>query len=173
MPTSERRALIISADRFEDSELSEPLRQLQAKGVAVDLAAPHKGVITGKHGHKVEVGLALPEVRPEHYDLLLLPGGKAPAELQKNARAVAIARDFLAAGKPLAAICHGPQVLIPSGLLEGRTATCYRGMAAELKAAGVDYQDRAVVVDGNLITSRRPADLPAFMQAIFKALGLD
>jgi protease I len=166
------RALIISADRFEDSELVEPLRQLQAMGVAVDLAAPHEGIITGKHGHEVEAGLALDEVQPNLYDLLVLPGGKAPADLQNNALAVAIARDFLEAGKPVAAICHGPQVLIPSGLLAGRTATCYRGMAAELKAAGVVYQDRAVVVDGNLITSRKPADLPAFIQAIFNVLGL-
>jgi protease I len=166
------RALIISANSFEDSELSEPLRQLSANGVTVDLAAPQRGVITGKHGHKIEAGLVLDEVQPERYDLLVLPGGKAPAELQKNALAVAIARDFLAAGKPVAAICHGSQVLIPSGLLAGRTATCYRGMASELKAAGVDYQDRAVVVDGKLITSRKPADLPVFIQAIFKLLGL-
>ena len=97
---------------------------------------------------------------------------KQPARLQKNAQAVAIARYFLEAGKPVAAICHGLQVLIPSGLLAGRTATCYRGMAPELKSAGVDYRDREVVVDGNLITSRQPADLPAFMRAIFEALGL-
>ncbi len=167
------RALIVSSDRFEDSELSEPLRQLQAKGVAVDTAAPRKGPITGKHGRTVEAGLALGEVRPENYDLLVLPGGKAPASLQRDTQAVAIASAFLAAGKPVAAICHGPQVLIPSGLLAGRSATCFRGMAPELKSAGVDYQDREVVVDGNLITSRQPADLPAFMQAIFAALGLD
>jgi protease I len=172
MSSTDRRALIISADRFEDSELVEPLRQLQAKGVAVDLAAPHDDIITGKHGHKVAAGLALDEVQPDLYDLLVLPGGKAPADLQNNALSVAIARDFLEAGKPVAAICHGPQVLIPSGLLAGRTATCYRGMAAELKAAGVVYQDRAVVVDGNLITSRKSADLPAFMQAILNILGL-
>lgn len=166
------RALIISADRFEDSELAEPLHQLQAKGVEVDLAAPQKGQITGKHGHKVHAGLALDAVQPEDYDLLVLPGGKAPAVLQKNPDAVAIARHFLLAGKPVAAICHGPQVLIPTGLLAGRTATCYRDMRRELEAAGVDYQDREVVVDGNLISSRQPADIPAFMQAIFKAIGL-
>lgn len=166
------RALIISSDQFEDSELREPLRQLQAGGVTVDLAAPQKGSITGKHGYKVEAGLALDEVQPESYDLLVLPGGKAPARLQKNSQAVAIARYFLETGKPVAAICHGPQVLMPDGLLAGRTATCYRGVAPELKAAGMNYRDRAVVVDGNLITSRQPADLPAFMQAIFQALGL-
>jgi len=167
------RALIVSADGFEDSELSEPLRRLQDKGVATELAAPHRGTITGKHGCRAEAELTLDEVRPERYELLVLPGGRAPAVLQKNTRAVAIARDFLEAGKPVAAICHGPQVLIPSGLLAGRSATCYGGIAAELKAAGVRYRDRAVVVDGNLITSRKPADLPAFMQAVFEALGLD
>ncbi len=166
------RALMISADRFEDSELAEPLHQLLAKGVEVDLAAPQKGRITGKHGHKVHAGLALDAVQPEDYDLLVLPGGKAPAVLQKNPDAVAIARHFLLAGKPVAAICHGPQVLIPTGLLAGCTATCYRDMRQEREAAGVNYQDREVVVDGKLISSRQPADIPAFMQAIFKAIGL-
>jgi protease I len=167
------RALIISADRFEDSELTEPLYRLRAKGVDVDVAAPHKGPIIGKHGHEVYAGLALDAVRPEDYGLLVLPGGKAPATLQKNPAAVAIARHFLAVGKPVAAICHGPQVLIPTGLFAGRTATCYRKMRQELERAGVTYQDSEVVVDGNLISSRQPADLPAFMRAILDAIGLD
>lgn len=166
------RALIISSDRFEDSELAQPLRQLQAKGVEVDIAAPKKGLIIGKHGHKVSVGLALDAVRPEDYGLLLLPGGKAPASLRKDPEAVAIARHFLQADKPVAAICHGPQVLIATGLLAGRTATCYRDMRQELEAAGVEYLDREVVVDDNLITSRQPADIPAFMRAIFGIMGL-
>jgi protease I len=165
-------ALIISADRFEDSELSEPLYQLRARGLEVDVAAPRKGFITGKHGHTIGAGLALDAVRPEDYDLLLLPGGKAPATLQKNPEAVAIARHFMAAGKPVAAICHGTQVLIATGLLAGHTATCYRKIRQELESAGVNYQDREVVVDGNLITSRQPADIPAFMQAIFQVIGL-
>jgi protease I len=97
------RALIVSSDRFEDSELAEPLRQLLAQGVAVDVAAPQAGLITGKHGHKASAGLALDAVRPEIYDLLLVPGGKAPASLRKNPEAVAIARYFLEADKPVAA----------------------------------------------------------------------
>jgi protease I len=167
------RALIISADRFEDSELAEPLHQLRAKGVEVAVAAPQRGLITGKHGHTVQAELALEDVEPEAYDLLLLPGGKAPATLQKQPAAVAIARHFLMAGKPVAAICHGPQVLIATGLLAGRRATGYKAIQQELVAAGVEYQDREVVVDGNLITSRQPSDIPAFMEAIFKAMGLD
>jgi protease I len=167
------RALIVSADLFEDSELREPLRQLQGKGVTVDVAAPQRGVITGKHGYTVAAGLALAEVMPEDYDLLVLPGGKAPAGLRKQARALAIARYFLQAGKPVAAICHGTQLLIPGGLLARRSATCYRDMVQELQAAGAEYRDSEVVVDGNLITSRQPTDLPAFMRAVLRALQLD
>jgi protease I len=165
------RALIVSADRFEDSEISEPLQQLRARGVEVDIAAPQQGPITGKHGHTVSAGLALSSVRAEDYDLLLLPGGKAPASLRKNPEAVAIARHFLQADKPVAAICHGPQLLIATGLMAGRTATCYRAVRQELEAAGVSYLDCEVVVDGNLVTSRQPADLPAFMQAILRITG--
>lgn len=167
------RALIVTADRFEDSELVEPMYRLRAKGIEVQVAAPQDGTITGKHGHRVHAGLALDAVRPQDYDLLVLPGGKAPASLRANPDAVAIARYFLEAGRPVAAICHGPQVLIPTGLLAGRTATCYRGVRQELEAAGVNYEDREVVVDGNLITSRQPADIPAFMRAILAAIGLD
>lgn len=166
------RALIVSADRFEDSELSEPLQQLRAKGVEVDIAAPQQGPITGKHGHRVSAGLALGAVRTEHYDLLLLPGGEAPASLRKIPEAVDIARHFLQAGKPVAAICHGPQLLIATGLMMGRTATAYHAVRQELEAAGVKYLDREAVVDGNLVTSRQPDDIPAFLGAIFRITGL-
>ncbi len=166
------RALIVSSDRFEDSELSEPLQQLQAKGVEVHIAAPQHGPITGKHGHRVSAGLTLSAVRAEDYDLLLLPGGEAPASLRKIPEAAAIARHFLQADKPVAAICHGPQLLIATGLMSGRTATCYRAVRQELEAAGVNYLDREVVVDGNLVTSRQPGDIPAFMRAIFRITGL-
>ena len=166
------RALIVSADRFEDSELSEPLQQLQSKGVEVDIAAPQQRPITGKHGHRVSAGLALSAVRAEDYDVLLLPGGEAPASLRKIPEAVAIARHFLQADKPVAAICHGPQLLIATGLMAGRTATCYRAVKRELEAAGANYLDCEVVVDGNLVTSRQPADIPAFMRAIFRITRL-
>jgi protease I len=166
------RALIVSSDRFEDSELSEPLQQLQARGVEVDIAAPQQGPITGKHGLTVSASVALNAVRAGDYDLLLLPGGEAPASLRNIPEPVAIVRHFLQADKPVAAICHGPQLLIATGLMAGRTATCYRAVRRELEAAGVNYLDREVVVDGNLVTSRRPADIPAFMQAIFKITRL-
>jgi len=166
------RALIVSSDRFEDSELSEPLQRLQAKGVEVDIAAPQQRAITGKHGPKVSAGLALGAVRAEDYDLLLLPSGEAPASLRKIPEAVAIVRHFLGADKPVAAICHGPQLLIAAGLMAGRTAACYRAVRQELEAAEVNYLDREVVEDGNLATSHQPADIPAFMQAIFRITKL-
>ena len=166
------RALIVSADLFEDSELIEPLRQLEAKGVKVDIAAPQAGAITGKHGSQVQASLALAAVRPEDYDLLIIPGGKAPTRLRDIPQAVAIARRFLQANKPTAAICHGPQLLIATGLLSGRKVTSYHAVAPECEATGAIYRDRAVVVDGNVITSRQPGDIPAFMAAIFEAIGL-
>jgi len=166
------RALIVSSDRFEDSELFEPLQLLQATGVEVDIAAPQQRTITGKHGHAVGADLALGAARPEDYDLLMLPGGEAPASLREIPEAVAIVRHFLEADKPVAAICHGPQLLVATGLMAGRTATCYRAVRQELAAAGVNYLDREVVVDGNLVTSRQPADIPAFMRAIFTVTRL-
>jgi protease I len=166
------RALIVSADRFEDSELSEPLQELGAGGVEVDIAAPQQGPITGKHGHRVIAGLALSAVRAEDYELMVLPGGEASASLRKIPEAVAIARHFLQADKPVAAICHGPQLLIATGLMAGRTATCYRAVRQEFEAAGVNYLDREVVVDGNLVTSRKPSDIPSFMRSIFQITGL-
>jgi protease I len=106
-------------------------------------------------------------VRAEDYDLLLLPGGEASASLREILEAGTIVRHFLQANEPVAAICHGPQLLFATGLMAGRTATCYRAVRQELEAAGVSYLDREVVVDGNLVTSGHPADIPAFMQAIF------
>jgi protease I len=164
------KVLIVSADGFEDSELLEPHERLAQAGIAVDIASPTAGHITGKHGHVAEARLAVSEVDAADYDALVLPGGRAPATLRHDEHVLALTRAFMAAGKPLAAICHGPQILLSAGVLAGRTATCYQSVAGELRAAGVRHVDRAVVVDGNLITSRRPADLPAFIEAILQAL---
>ena len=106
------KALIVSADHFEDSELLFPFYRLQEAGLAVDVASISRGNIHGKHGYEVVVDKALAEVDPQAYDLLVLPGGKAPATLRKEAAAIAIAQDFMRGGKPVAAICHGPQILI-------------------------------------------------------------
>jgi len=164
------RALIISADQFEDSELLVPYYRLREEGIPVDVAAPAGGTITGKHGYQVPVDLTLGQVRPENYTLLVLPGGKAPAAIRKETAALEICRHFFAHHKPVAAICHGPQTLISAGLLAGRRATCYKAVAEEMRGADALYEDSEVVVDGNLVTSRIPSDLPAFMREMMKKL---
>jgi protease I len=164
------KALIISADNFEDTELLVPYYRLKEEGIYVDIASINKGRIKGKHGYEVEVNKTLKEVKPDEYDILILPGGKAPEVIRKEKEALDIARHFFEKNKPVAAICHGPQILISANLLKGRHATCYRTVADELKASGALYEDKEVVVDGNLITSRQPSDLPSFMREIIKAI---
>ncbi len=164
------RALIISADRFEDSELLVPYQKLKEEGIDTDIAGPRKGSIKGKHGHKVKVDLSVEEVDPSRYDLLILPGGKAPVALRHDVKVLSIARHFFEREKPVAAICHGPQILVSAGVLKGRRATCYRSVTKELQKAGADYKDAQVVVDGKLVTSRQPSDLPAFMEEIMKVI---
>jgi protease I len=131
-----------------------------------------KGKIRGKHGYEMEVDKTLDEVKPEDYDVLVLPGGRAPEAIRKEQKAVKIAQHFFDKAKPVSAICHGPQTLITAGLLRGRRATCYKSVSKELKDAGALYEDEEVVVDGNLITSRKPSDLPAFMRETMKKLKL-
>jgi protease I len=164
------KALFISADHFEDSELLVPYYRFREEGIEVDIASMKKGTIKGKHGYEVEVTRILGQVRPDDYDILVLPGGKAPEAVRKEPRAVEIARDFFRKNKPVAAICHGPQTLITAGLLKGRHATCYRTVAPEMKDSGALYEDKEVVVDGNLVTSRQPSDLPAFLRETMKLL---
>ena len=164
------RALIVSADHFEDSELLYPFYRLQEEGLQVDIASIARGKINGKHGYEIVVDKALRDVDPNDYDLLVLPGGKAPTKLRKEPAAVAIAQDFMRSNKPVAAICHGPQILITAGVLQGRRATCYHSVAEELQEAGALYEDKEVVVDGKLVTSRQPSDLPAFMREIVRLL---
>lgn len=164
------KALIVSADGFEDAELRVPLLRLQEESVAVDVASIRRGRIRGKHGYETDVDKALQEIRPQEYDLLILPGGKAPAMLRKERAALEIVRAFMAADKPVAAICHGPQILVDAGVMRGRRATCFHTIAAELRDAGALYEDREVIVDGNLITARQPADLPAFVRETMKRL---
>jgi protease I len=164
------KALMISTDNFEDMELFVPYYRLKEEGIQVDIASMKRGKIKGKHGYEIEVNKTLEEVEPEKYDILVLPGGKAPEEVRKDRTAVGIAKFFFMENKPVSAICHGPQTLITAGLLRGRHATCYRSVAPEMKEAGAVYEDREVVVDGNLVTSRQPSDLPAFMRETMKMI---
>ena len=162
------KALILSADNFEDSELLVPLYRLQEAGYAVEVAANKEGSIIGKHGYEVQVDKIFAAVNPAEYALLILPGGKAPAAIRDLPSVQAIAQAFFAAYKPVGAICHGPQILVSAGLLSGRHATCYWTVADELRDAGAKYQDCEVVVDSRLVTSRQPGDLPAFMRELMR-----
>ena len=166
------KALIISADNFEDTELLVPYYRLKEAGVEVTVASLSRGTIKGKHGYEVAVDKTLDEINSDDYAFLVLPGGEAPAVVRKKSKALEIARSFFARSKPDAAICHGPQILISAGLMQGRRATCYRSVADELKKAGALYDDQEVVVDANLVTSREPADLPAFMRETMKQIRL-
>jgi archaeal arginyl aminopeptidase len=164
------KALILSADGFEDSELLVPYYRFKEERMDVDVASMRKGTIAGKHGYRVVVDKTLDEVRPDQYDVLIVPGGDAPSAIRGKEAALKIAAAFFRAGKPVAAICHGPQVLISAGLLSSRRATCHESVSRELKQAGAIYEDDEVIVDGNLITSRKPADLPAFIRELMRML---
>jgi len=164
------KALILSADNFEDTELLVPLYRLREAGYTVDVASEKRDAIRGKHGYEVQVDKLFSEISAGDYDVLVLPGGKAPAAIRNIPKVQEIARTFMSGGKPVAAICHGPQILISAGLVRGRKATCYKLVTTELREAGAQYEDSEVVVDGNLITSREPKDLPAFNRELMRML---
>ncbi len=162
------KALILTADEFEDSELLVPYYRLREEDVMVDIVAPIRGTVRGEHGYKVEATRSVADIQPDEYDLLIIPGGRAAEALSDDKAALRIAEWFLEQHKLIAAICHGPLVLIPTGLMEERQATCHPSIAFALRAAHVHYLNQEVVVDNHLVTSRGPADLPAFMREVMK-----
>lgn len=164
------KALIISADNFEDTELLVPDYRMKEEGIKVDIASIREGKIRGKHGYQIGVDKTLQEVNPDEYDILILPGGRAPEALKKEKKVTEIVREFFQKKKPISAICHGPQLLAAAGVLEGRRVTSYRSVVEEMRNAGAIYEDKEVVVDGNLITSRQPSDLPFFLKETMKIL---
>lgn len=164
------KALIFGADGFEDQELFYPFHRLKEENVDVRVASMRKGTIVGKHGYSIDVDITFKEIDPAGFDILVIAGGKAPARIRLDEKALDITRHFFDENKPVAAICHGVQVLISAGVLEGRRATCYIGIRDDLKMAGAKYENSEVVVDGNLITSRHPFDLYAFGREIVKMI---
>lgn len=169
------RAVIITANEFEDMELFFPYFRLLEEGFEVDIAAPQKGTIQGEHGYSLEITKTIDAVDPDKYDLLVVPGGfpdGAPATVRKIKKAQEIAKSFFARKKPVASICHGPWLLVSADLVRGRHLTSYwhDGVPEEIKAAGGIYEDKEVVVDGNLVTSRWPMDLPAFAREMIKLI---
>ena len=168
-----KRAVILTADGFEDFELFFPLFRLIEAGWSVDVAAPAKERIAGEHGYALMPDLTFDEVDPDAYRLLFIPGGfpdGAPATVRKIPRAIEITRAFFAKNKPVVSICHGPWTLVSAGQVKGRRLTSYweDGVPQEIEAAGGTWIDQEVVVDGNLVTSRYPMDLPAFMREVMR-----
>jgi protease I len=158
---------ILTENGFEEVELTSPKKALEEQGATVHVISPQKDKVKAMKDHEwsieVTVDKHLPEVRAEDYDGLLLPGGVInPDQLRTSEDAVKFIQDFFAAGKPVAAICHGPQSLIEAGVVEGREMTSYPSIKTDLQNAGARWVDQEVVVDQGLVTSRKPDDLPAF-----------
>ena len=172
---SSKRVAIIATDYFEEAELLEPRKALEDAGVKVEVIAPEGGSIKGlqhvEPGEEVPVDKTLDDVNPEDYDGVVLPGGAINADqlrMNKKARSFVIAN--MEAGKPTAVICHAPWVLVSAGLVNGKKLTSYPTLQDDIINAGGNWVDEEVVIDGNLITSRKPDDLPAFNDALLGKL---
>lgn len=168
----------MATDRFEESELFVPRQRLLAAGARVSLAAlslkPILGTVLDEPGRSIAPDLTIGEVDTRDYDALLLPGGVVnPDRLRMEPRAVAIVREFDQAAKPVAAICHGPWLLVEADIVRGRRVTGWRSIRTDLANAGAVVLDSPVVVDGNLVTSRQPGDVEAFSAALIEALRAD
>jgi protease I len=161
------------AQDFEDSEFAVPFDRLKNAGHAVTVFGSKAGeIVVGKRGQaRATIDRVAADLNPSDFDALVIPGGYAPDHLRLDEDVVAFVRRFHESGKPVAAICHGPQLLIEAGVVEGRQLTSWPSVRTDLRNAGADWVDREVVVDDNLITSRKPADLEAFCDAILARLG--
>jgi protease I len=165
------KACILAGPEFEDLELFYPLIRLREEGSDVVVVGPEKVTYVGKHGLAVRVERTVEEVSPEQFDVLIIPGGWAPDRLRRNRAVLEFVANFFKSGKLVAAICHGPQVLISAKVLKGYRATSSPAVADDLVNAGAFYEDKPVVVDRNLITSRGPDDLHLFVKAIINHGG--
>ncbi|MDI6873907.1 type 1 glutamine amidotransferase domain-containing protein [Candidatus Solincola sp.] len=162
MDLEKKRVAVLIGKGFQDQEGTVPIEFLRREGAGVITIGPETGEIRGLHGAVIEVERTLEEVSPEDFDALVIPGGRSPAHLRRFPAAVDFVARFAATGKPVAAICHGGQLLAAAGLVKGLTMTGYPKIKEEMEAAGARFVDREVVVDGNIITSRVPDDLPVF-----------
>jgi len=168
-----KRIAMLVEDEFEDRELTGPLDALRAAGATVVVVGPTAGAsFKGKRGEAVVVSdIAAGAARMKDFDAIVIPGGYAPDRMRMRHAMVDLAREAMDGGKTVAAICHGPQLLISANALRGRTLTYWPSIAIDVKNAGGLYVDKPVVEDGNLITSRKPDDVPAFSEAIIRAVS--
>lgn len=173
---SNHKVAILTEEGFEQVELTSPKAALEEAGAQVDVISPKKGKIKAwdhtNWGITIDVDKELSDVSPDDYDALMLPGGVLnPDKLRQNNEAVAFVASFLEEGKPVAAICHGPQMLIETDMIYGRRLTSYPSLQTDLKNAGADWVDEEVVVDNGLVTSRRPDDLEAFNKKMIEEIA--
>jgi len=162
-----KKVAILVADGFEQVELTSPKEALEKAGAQTQIISPSDKTVKGwdesEWGKAVRVDVPLKKAKPDEYDALMLPGGVMnPDKLRRNEQALEFVRGFFSAGKPVAAICHGPWTLIDAGVIKGRKLTSYHSIQTDLKNAGAEWVDESVVVDNGLVTSRKPGDLPAF-----------
>ena len=165
------KVLLFVENGFEDRELIYPYYRFQEAGYKVDVVGPRARVTyNGEHGLRMESNLSPNDVNIDDYVALIIPGGRAPDRMRTNKGLINLTKEASQKEKVIAAICHGPQLLIEAGVVKGKKATCYVSVSSDLKNAGGIYLDKSVVVDGNLVTSRFPADLPNFCREALKLL---
>lgn len=172
METPKKRVAMVLAKNFEDVEATDPKEYLEGIGAEVTVIGIERGSIEGKKGATLAADATFADVSPDDFALLVIPGGGSPENLRIHDPAVAFTRRFVESGKPVASICHGPQLLISAKVVDGRTLTAVNKIRDDIVNAGGHYVDEALVEDGNLITSRVPGDLPVFDEALGKALGV-
>ena len=165
-----RRVAILTGDKVEDIEFFYPYYRLAEAGYDVDVLTPDGEDFTGKHGIGISVSKRVADASPSMYELLYLPGGQAPATLRKNEDVLNFVRAFAATGKPIAAVCHGPQILVSAGLVKGHTMSAWPEVGKEIEDAGGTYTDEALQEEGQFITARWPGDLPRHLYGTLQAL---
>jgi protease I len=166
-----KKVLMLIENGAEDSEFVYPYFRFQEEGYKVEVVgAKANETYIGKHGVPLKSDLSPEQVKLEEYDAIIIPGGRAPDIMRTNKALVQIVKDACAKSKVIAAVCHGPQMLIEANVLRGKKATCWKSVVTDLKNAGATFIDAPVIVDGNLVTSRMPADLPQFCMEAIKLL---
>ena len=171
MSAAGKRVAMVIAKNFEDSEAIDPKEYLESLGATVTVIGIEPGRVDGKKGGSLEATTTFADVSAADFDLLVIPGGGCPENLRIHPPAVAFTRAFVESGKPVGSICHGPQLLISAKVLKGRTVTAVNKIADDIENAGATWVDEPLTIDGNLITSRVPADLPVFNAALGRAIG--